>query len=761
METTPNSSRHATQSLNSRTHSLRTASVESLDDAVPPARPVFLEQSLFINALAGPSRAPPVLGNKSVNGAVSVPMQTTRIDGRQFGTAAGGGGGGDSLKPTAATAGGGGGTRKRTLADTTARENGGLSPDDSAARHAKRMRAVGPVLADGTLEAEAPNATNSARRKQRKAERGAGIEKLQQDTQQWRQKYRKAFPSFTFYFDAIDEATQLTLGVQVKRLGASVDNFFSKKVTHVVTSRAIPPTSSQSSSTSTIGKENVDSASANKSSQSGRARKPTSRSPKIYELPNGHRVRNSESTLDQNPFIDSQDILTKAADFGLKIWPFEKLQLIVDRINQVSPNKDKKGLQRDPSLPTLLRDEQLYGTRERDPVVPRNDMYYFPSNKMYLFVEDSTGEHRPVVIKEYDKPKKHEDPTWPVLWGGVEGRSGFYHYDGPIVYERRQPPAPVAPAAAAAGAAGPDHDSTAPRAVAPNLRRAVSLQNVTRQQQLLFAQLRRDGAAAAEREMNRRGGGGGSYIAASGNSQIITSNIASATSTAARSGAAQASRHGPNPFVDKRLAVLSNRNVSVSGGGLLGSASSASGAASGSVGGSAANASRSRVATLKQTERPSAGLKRSVSVDAGLNSPRFAAAPAVQREEVKKPGYCENCRIKYDDFSAHVRSSKHRRFALNPKNWAELDSLLEKIERRRLVDVYDSDDDDNESAMQAESSEAESAHGSSDGADVQCDDSGYQEATFLRAGVKANGSSGLSGSREVFRDAVTSSGERL
>ncbi|GAA5968426.1 hypothetical protein JCM8115_006382 [Rhodotorula mucilaginosa] len=723
-ETTPNSSRHATQPLNSRSHSVRTAATASLDDAVPPARPVFLDQPLFMNALAGPSRAPPVLGTKSVNGgATSVPMQTTRIDGRQFG---------DFNKASTTT-------RKRTLAETTAtaRENG-HSPDESAARQVKRLRAAAAVPGEGAGGAAEVDAVAAgiARRKQRKAERGAGIEKLQQDTQQWRQKYRKAFPSFTFYFDAIDEATQSTLGSAVRKLGASVDNFFSKKVTHVVTSRSIP------TATSASGKENVDSASASRlattNSAAGRARKPTARSPKIYELPNGHRMRHSDGAVDQNPFIDSQDILTKAADFGLKIWACDKLQLIVDRINQVSPHKDKKGLQRDPSLPTLLRDEQLYGTRERDPVVPRNDMYYFPANKMYLFVEDSTGEHRPVVIKEYDKPKKHEDPSWPILWGGVEGRSGFYHYDGPeLTYERRQPPAPPAPAATAPTA------TTATRTVAPNLRRAVSLQNVTRQQQLIYEQCRRDGAACAEREMNRRGG---SYIAASGNSQIITSNIASATSTAARSGAAQASRNGANPYVDKRLAVLSNRNVSVSGGGLLGSAASASG---GTASGGVAGATRNRVAALKQTERPAGGLKRSVSVDAGLNPPRFAAAAPVQREEVKKPGYCENCRIKYDDFSAHVRSSKHRRFALNQKNWDELDVLLAKIERRRLVDV---DDDDEESeddmAMQAESSEAESAHASSDGAGSRCDDSGYQEASFLREDAKRDGSAELAAPRE-------------
>lgn len=213
-ETTPNSSRHATQPLNSRSHSVRTAATASLDDAVPPARPVFLDQPLFMNALAGPSRAPPVLGNKSVNGgATSVPMQTTRIDGRQLG----------DLNKAATTT----GTRKRTLAETTTARENGHSPDESAARQVKRLRAaaagVVPVPGQGGAEVDAVAAATAAaiaRRKQRKAERGAGIEKLQQDTQQWRQKYRKAFPSFTFYFDAIDEATQSTLGSAVRKLGA-------------------------------------------------------------------------------------------------------------------------------------------------------------------------------------------------------------------------------------------------------------------------------------------------------------------------------------------------------------------------------------------------------------------------------------------------------------------------------------------------------------------------------------------------------------
>ncbi|CDZ98131.1 Protein kinase essential for the initiation of DNA replication [Phaffia rhodozyma] len=51
------------------------------------------------------------------------------------------------------------------------------------------------------------------------------------------------------------------------------------------------------------------------------------------------------------------------------------------------------------------------------------------------------------------------------------------------------------------------------------------------------------------------------------------------------------------------------------------------------------------------------------------------------REETKKPGYCENCRVKFDDFSVHVISRKHRRFALDDRHFQELDTVLDRLER--------------------------------------------------------------------------------
>ncbi|GAA5879599.1 hypothetical protein JCM16303_003268 [Sporobolomyces ruberrimus] len=633
--------RHTTLSIgnNQRNHSVRTGS----RPVEPPNAPIFLEEPLFLKglshgaAIAGPSRVNPH-GTKSSLQQMGLAALRS-IDGCSDN---------HSKKRAAAEV----LDLTHTTTNSPEQENG---TNVVAGRQAKRIKM--PLTTgnggNSTNRATTNNAgTDGGKKKLKKADR-VEREKLAQESALWRAKYKKAFPSFTFYFDAIDEATKAVLGAQVKKLGSSVDQFFSKKVTHVVTSRSIPTQSN---------KENVDSPAFSTSknggqydSATGKTKKHTVRSPKSYSLLNGQKLRPHAGDLEKNPFIDSQDILSKAVEINLKIWHLEKLNLILARINSHSPNKVDAALQRNPSLPSLLRDEQLYGTRERDPFVPRTDMHYFPSNKYYILVEDSTGEHRPIVIQEYDKPRKYEDPSWPVLYGGIEGRSGFYKYEGPpITYEDRahtQPPLPKRPVLAPSaktvdGTASTKlmagFSTTAARAVgAPNLRRAISLQNVPRAGTANVSALE-DSKHAAPGGIHRRD----SYIAASGNSQIITSN----TGTSTRSGAAMQPGNGKGAAIDKRLAVLANRTVSVSMGG--------------------GTSSKREIAK---------GLKRSMSVDSQL------VRLGKPREEPKKPGYCENCRIKYDDFKTHVISNKHRRFALNDKNWVELDELLENIARRPIM----------------------------------------------------------------------------
>lgn len=63
---------------------------------------------------------------------------------------------------------------------------------------------------------------------------------------QWQRHYRKAFPTFTFYFESVPDEARQKYSRLVQSLGAKEEKFFSKDVTHVVTTRPIPSEKSAS-----------------------------------------------------------------------------------------------------------------------------------------------------------------------------------------------------------------------------------------------------------------------------------------------------------------------------------------------------------------------------------------------------------------------------------------------------------------------------------------------------------------------------------
>ncbi|KAG7707700.1 hypothetical protein KL933_001523 [Ogataea haglerorum] len=60
--------------------------------------------------------------------------------------------------------------------------------------------------------------------------------------------------------------------------------------------------------------------------------------------------------------------------------------------------------------------------------------------------------------------------------------------------------------------------------------------------------------------------------------------------------------------------------------------------------------------------------------------------PPVRKSKTEaKPGYCENCRVKYDDFDEHILMDKHRHFATNDDNFKDIDRLIEDVRITRLM----------------------------------------------------------------------------
>ena len=64
-----------------------------------------------------------------------------------------------------------------------------------------------------------------------------------------------------------------------------------------------------------------------------------------------------------------------------------------------------------------------------------------------------------------------------------------------------------------------------------------------------------------------------------------------------------------------------------------------------------------------------------------VSAPVVAQVPRAKKRD-PKPGYCENCQDKFDDFEVHIGTHKHRKFAEDERNWTDLDDLLGQLTRR-------------------------------------------------------------------------------
>jgi regulatory subunit for Cdc7p protein kinase len=272
------------------------------------------------------------------------------------------------------------------------------------------------------------------------------------------------------------------------------------------------------------------------------------------------------------------------------------------------------------SLHTLLEDEKLHGTRERDLTAPRPGHYYFKPGSKYLLVEDATGKHRTVLVKEYTYTK--DGPEYPVLYDSFL-RPSSSNQNG-IAPEKVR---------ARAWALYVERQSFEGEHPPGELRRATSLRTFPGTPKLPEPS---------------------PYQNASGNSVAITSNIAS-TSTANHSpyliGLPAAAK-------DKVMAQMSKR-VQV----LKGNAARRNGTDFGLPNRRATTGDLSHtgfrtktimtqdqvVAMLQQARAPVKDAK--VTYEMRWENRRRVEAGLKGRDQDTAPGYCENCRLRYTDLS--------------------------------------------------------------------------------------------------------------
>ncbi|PSR99092.1 Dfp1/Him1, central region-domain-containing protein [Coniella lustricola] len=578
------------------------------------------------------------------------------------------------------------------------------------------------LLNDGTSQAQrspvhhikvSKRETTRPHKEERVAQAHASTKAAQHEEEdakmrRWKEVTRRNFPTFVFYFESCPSELRPKLVKQLNQLGAREEKFFSKDITHVITTRSIP--------TERPLQAHADDASVSAQTQRGHHEMPRTIDPSLLSRDSGPkdiRRRLLESTKKVNvvPALGDaapkqtvssrhSDILIRALEMNKKIWALNKLQRVFEVMFDTDPcgtgTSAPKPKDDATNLAQLLNRERTSGPSDRDPTVVTKELIYFKGP--YIYVYDIEEKQKPIMVREYPKVANKKEGEWPQFRSTSDGRCPFVEDEDYNERKRQQekqkarekeretererereklkkaetapefkaPPVPVKKQTAEVdeNSSRPDHNNVKP----PTFESA-------RTNQLRATEICRPEHAFTSRAKAARLWGGepvASGMQASNITSAIRSQmISSATGILGAKAGTSKELHGlQRKVLQKSNATSTNATSQDLSSRRLVEMSIEP--ATGQRPASAGNNTQRKAGSAegeKVTEH-----KRTVSVPATLPDPK-------PKRRVLKPGYCENCQDKFKDFEEHITSRKHRKFAENDRNWSQLDSLLEKLSR--------------------------------------------------------------------------------
>ncbi|EGW29953.1 uncharacterized protein SPAPADRAFT_73393 [Spathaspora passalidarum NRRL Y-27907] len=395
----------------------------------------------------------------------------------------------------------------------------------------------------------------------------------------------------------------------------------------------------------------------------------------------------SRRHYDAKKTYPSNDIFSNVASLKIKVWNYEKVfrflkNLGVNILTGVDENALNTHTILPPSLTTdstsktnrdnlynLLKEEKIYGSTDRDPNAKRDDLHYLGKN--YLFVYDLLQKVRPIAVREW-----HDDHSYTTLNLTMDGKC-------PFIFD-------------------PSENSNTER---KRLRRARKFE---------ASQEYRESLKQATYNIINNIKNGGVSLHVSGFSGTSTSTdkmiheedfipqdqnttvIQNSNSTSSRKSSVEwTSDAKPLKFrqpIPPALARNSSCVQSITTTGKTFDVFAASGynSASNAVQFSMDSNLNSNAAAMvgnglgpMMSQVPSRNLNNLKRRIIMKKQQRKTSPPKSKDVRESNPGYCENCRAKYDCFEDHIKSNRHRNFACDDSNFKDIDELITKLNESR------------------------------------------------------------------------------
>lgn len=390
----------------------------------------------------------------------------------------------------------------------------------------------------------------------------------------------------------------------------------------------------------------------------------------------------SRRPYDPTRSYPSNDIFSNVATLKTKVWNYDKVfrfleNLGINVINgadeyavntqtilPASLTADSTNKKNKDDLHNLLKDEKIFGSTDRDPNAKRDDLHYFGKN--YLYVYDLSQKVRPIAIREWS------DDSYTTLNMTYDGRCPFVSDPSDGNSER---------------------------------------QKLRRQRKFEAAQEYRDLLRKATYNIMNNIKNGGVSMNASGFSGTSTSTdkahddehnttvVQNSTSSKKLEvvgdesgenivppGAPQTKfvqPHVPPSFIRNSSCFQSNSKPFdiFAASGYNGASNAVPFSLDSNLNSNAAGGNGLGPMVSQVPSRNLNNLKRRII----MKKRKSTAQDKRKDSRDSNPGYCENCRVKYDCFDEHILSNRHRNFACNDENFKDIDELIATLNESKSM----------------------------------------------------------------------------
>ncbi|EDK46964.1 conserved hypothetical protein [Lodderomyces elongisporus NRRL YB-4239] len=341
----------------------------------------------------------------------------------------------------------------------------------------------------------------------------------------------------------------------------------------------------------------------------------------------------SKRTYDDKLQYPPHDIFCNVSRLKVKVWNYDKLFRFMKNLGLGSLTDEQvnagNAAQRDTptnNLYNLLKEEKIYGSADRDPNARRDDFHYFGKN--YLYVYDLSQAVRPIAVKEWGN-------EYPTLNLTLDGKCPFIYDPSDQNSERKRLKRMKKFEASKA-------HRQALKAASHKVVSGVSLSvngfTGTSTSTDKIEETSVDDVEEVELKHP---------LTLTRNSSCIQSKVVD-NMASGYYGASNALQFSMD-------SALNSNAVNAAGGG--------------GGGGNGLGPIGSQVPSRNLNN-----LKRRIFMKRKMTE---------RKEKETNPGYCENCRVKYDHFDDHIHSNRHRNFACDDRNFKDIDELILTLQESR------------------------------------------------------------------------------